>query len=181
MITDEAITPEHYRAEKGCASLHPGGTVDDNRHHGEARRNGKIIDIATAQAIDRAAKADAEAKRTVGSLKLSWEELVIGDPTIDHATYRVGSCIAHVLSQGSRRAVISIQAIADIARVSPTQVKQGIRKLRTGGWLGRRRTRNANIYELLFPQAKINCILDWRIQCREQRAEARKERRRTMR
>ena len=41
--------------------------------------------------------------------------------------------------------------------------------------------RNANIYELLFPQAKINCILDWRIQCREQRAEARKERRRTMR
>jgi hypothetical protein len=152
-------------------------TYKNNLRREQRGDDSNVINLKPPQAtIDTAAKADAIAKSTVGSLKLSWEELVIGDPTIDHAGYRVASCIAHTVNQGSRKATISIQAIADIARVSTTQVKQGIRKLRAGGWLDRQRTRDANVYVLLFPQAKINCILDWRIQCREHRNEARKRR-----
>jgi biotin operon repressor len=156
-------------------SKRPTGNVarEDTGHGG----NAEIVDNNQA-AIDRAAaKADADDKRTLGSLKLTWLQNVMSAyPEIDNATFRVAACIAFAVNQSSRYARISSQAISDKTGVSLTQVKEARKKLREHGWLIWKRTRDANIYRIFLLPKNVNDIADRQTICRDRRNETRKAR-----
>jgi alkylated DNA nucleotide flippase Atl1 len=118
-------------------------------------------------------KADADKKRSIGSLKLEWIEALGSDKKISHATLRVAIFIALAVSQGSEEAYISIAALVDKSGVAPRHVRAAINKLRREGWLTWKRTRDANRYTLEFPVRKINEILDRQTILRDRRKEAR--------
>ena len=135
------------------------------------------FDPAAAAAEKAAVKADADDRRSVGSLKLNFLQTVMSAyPEIDHATYRVAACIAFTINQASRYARISDRAIADKTGVSLTLVKEARRTLRDNGWLVWKRTRDANLYKLMLLEENVSDIDDRQTICRDRRNEARKTR-----
>lgn len=144
----------------------------------DASRSADIIDINQVAIDKAAAKTDADDKRSVGSMKLTWMQTIMSAyPEIDHATYRVAACIAFAVNQASRYARISSQTIADKTGVSLTQVKAARKTLRDHGWLTWKRTRDANLYRLMLLERNVSDIDDRQTICRDRRNEARKAKR----
>lgn len=141
----------------------------------------EIIDIHQAATDRAAAKADADDKRSLGSIKLTWLQTIMSAfPEIDHATYRVAACIAFTVNQASRYARISSQAIADKTGVSLTQVKAARKTLRDHGWLIWKRTRDANLYKLILLERNVSDIDDRQNIRRDRRNEVRKAKAKTV-
>ncbi len=160
-----------------------GRVVDMSDYSGFRKsRNTRADHVGDADIIDfnqAAAQkaADADAKRSIGSLKLYWlEKLMSARPEIDHPTYRVAACIAFTINQGTQQARISDLTVAHKTGICPTQVRVARMKLRDLGWLIWKRTRDTNLYKLLLLERNVRDIEDRQTILRDKRKEARKTR-----
>lgn len=116
-----------------------------------------------------------ETIQTFTGRKLDWLKCCAFDRRIQPWDFEVAFVISQHVNARTLSAMLSDEAIADEAGGSPRNVRRARERLRSAGWIKWRRTRTANIYEMLFE--KIGGILDAITAVRDERRDRRNARR----
>jgi len=102
--------------------------------------------------------ADAAEVRSFTSQKLDWITAMIADHRLDARAKIVGVCIAQHINQHTRTWILSDEVIADKTGIPKRGIQRARRSLRTIGWVGWKRTGDANLYWTLSEQ--MDSVLD---------------------